>query len=76
VRRFALQTRKLLIKTPIRLANGQRMTSSTLYDITFELARQHDFQRNFYVLRYLRDVDLVLGLSWLDDDHVFLHFGT
>jgi hypothetical protein len=30
VRRFALQTRKSLTKTPVRLANGQRVTSSTL----------------------------------------------
>jgi hypothetical protein len=39
VRRFALQTRKSVTKTPIRLANGQRVTSSTVCDVTFELAR-------------------------------------
>jgi hypothetical protein len=37
VRRFALQTRKSLTKTHVRLANGQRVTSSTVYDVTFEL---------------------------------------
>jgi 8-oxo-dGTP pyrophosphatase MutT (NUDIX family) len=42
VRRFALQTRKSLTKTHVRLANGQRVTSSTVCDITFELAR-HEF---------------------------------
>jgi hypothetical protein len=47
VRRFALQTRKSLTNTHI-LANGQRVTSSTVCDITFEQAR-HEFQRNFYV---------------------------
>jgi hypothetical protein len=39
VRRFALQTRNSLTKTPVRLANGQRVTSSTVCDVTFELAR-------------------------------------
>jgi hypothetical protein len=61
VRRFALQTRKSLTKIPFRLANGQRVTSSTVCDDTFELAR-HEFHRNFYVLRDLRDVDLIMGL--------------
>jgi hypothetical protein len=42
VRRFALQTRKSLTKNLVRLANGQRVTSSTVCDVTFELAR-HDF---------------------------------
>jgi hypothetical protein len=35
VRRFALQTRKSLTKTHVRLANGQRVTSSTVCDVTF-----------------------------------------
>jgi hypothetical protein len=35
VRRFTLQTRKSVTKTPIRLANGQRMISSTVCDVTF-----------------------------------------
>jgi hypothetical protein len=35
VRRFALQTRHPLTKTPVRLANGQRVTSSTVCDVTF-----------------------------------------
>jgi hypothetical protein len=46
VRRLALQTRKSQTKTPVRLANGQRVTSSTVCDITFELA-QHEYQRTF-----------------------------
>jgi methyl coenzyme M reductase subunit C len=65
VRRFALQTRKSLTKTLVRLANGQRVTSSTVCDVTFELAR-HEFQRASYVLRDLRTVDLNMGLPWLD----------
>jgi hypothetical protein len=54
VRRFALQTRKSLTKTPVRLANGQRVTSSTVCDATIELAR-HEFQRTFtsYVIYVL-----------------------
>jgi uncharacterized membrane protein len=72
---FALRTRKSFTKTPIRLANGQRVTSLTVYDVTFELAR-HEFQRTFYVLRDLRAADLVLGSPWLDDEHVSLQFGT
>jgi hypothetical protein len=68
VRRFALHTRKSLTKTYVRLANGQRVTSSTVSDVTFELAR-HEFQRTFYVLRDLRAADLILGLPWLDDEH-------
>jgi hypothetical protein len=75
VRRFALQTRKSLRKTHVRLTNGQRLTSSTVCDVTFELDR-HEFQRTFYVLRDLRATDLVVGLPWLDDEHVSLQFGT
>jgi hypothetical protein len=75
VRRFALQTRKSQAKTLVRLNNGQRVTSSTVCDVTFELAR-HEFQRTFYVLRNLRVVDLVLGLPWLDDEHASFQFGT
>jgi hypothetical protein len=61
VRRFALQNRKSLTKTLVRLANGQRVTSSTVCDVTFEMAR-HEFQRTFYVLRDLRATNLILGL--------------
>jgi methyl coenzyme M reductase subunit C len=60
VRRFALHTRKSLSKTHVRLANGKRVMSSTVCDVTFELAR-NEFQRTFYVLRDLRVVDMVLG---------------
>jgi hypothetical protein len=74
VRRFALQTRKSMTKTHVRLANGQLVTSSTVCDVTFELAR-HEFQRTLYVLRDLRDADLVLGLPWLDDEQASLKFG-
>jgi hypothetical protein len=74
VRRFALQTRHLT-KTHVRLANGQRVTSSTVYDVTFELAR-HEFQQTFYVLRDLRDADLIVGLPWPDDEHASLQFGS
>jgi hypothetical protein len=63
VRRFALQTRKSLTKTHVRLANGPRVTSSTVCDVIFELAR-HELHRTFYVLRDLRAADLMLGLPW------------
>jgi hypothetical protein len=75
VRRFALHTRKSLTKTHVCLANGQRVTSSTVCDVTFELAR-HEFQRNFYLLRDLRVADLVMGIPWLDDEHASLQFGS
>jgi hypothetical protein len=75
VRRFAFQTRKSLTKTPIRLANGQRVTSSKVCDVTFELAR-HEFQRTFYVLRDLCADDLIMGLPWLNDEHASLQFGS
>jgi hypothetical protein len=76
VRRFALQTRKSMTKTPVRLANGQRVTSSTVCDVTFELAR-HAFHRTFYVLRDLRAAFFIrLGLPWLDDEHASLQFGS
>jgi hypothetical protein len=75
VRRFALQTRKSATKTPVRLANGQRVTSSTVCDVTFEMAR-HEFHRTFYVLRDLRTAKLILGLPWLDDEQASLQFGT
>jgi hypothetical protein len=48
------------------------VTSSTVSDITFELAR-HEFQRT---PEFLRVADLVLGLPWLDDEHANLQFGT
>jgi hypothetical protein len=41
----------------------------------FELAG-HEIQRTFYVLRDFRDVDMVLGLPWLVDEHASLQFGT
>jgi hypothetical protein len=75
VRRFALQTRSSLTKTLVRLANGQRVTSSTVCDVTFELAR-HEFQRTFYVLRDLRAATIILGLPWLNDEHASLQFGS
>jgi hypothetical protein len=72
---FALQTRKSSTKTLARLANGERATSSTVCDVTFELAR-HEFQLTFYVLRDLRVVDrLVLGLPWLHEEQASLQFG-
>jgi hypothetical protein len=74
-RRFALQTHKSLTKTPVRLANGERVTSSTVCDVTFEQAR-HESKRTFYVLRDLRVADLVMGLPWLDGEHASLLFGT
>jgi hypothetical protein len=74
VRRFALNTRKFLTKTHVRLANAQCVTSSTVCDMTFEVAR-HEFQRTFYVLCDLRAAHVVLGLPWLDDEHASLQFG-
>jgi hypothetical protein len=64
-----------LTKTHVRLANGHRVTSLIFCDITFELAR-HEFQWTFYILRDLRATDLVLGLSWLDDEHASSQLGT
>jgi methyl coenzyme M reductase subunit C len=75
VRRFSLPTRKYHVKTQVRLANGQRVTSSTVCDITFELAR-HEFKHTIYVLRDLRAAKLVPGLPWLDDKQASLQFGT
>jgi hypothetical protein len=75
VRRFALHTRKSVTKTHVRLTNGQRVTSSTVCDVTFELAR-HEFHRTFYVLRDLHAADLIMGLPWLDDEHASLQFGS
>jgi hypothetical protein len=60
VRRFALQTRKSVTKTHVRLANGKRVTFSTVCDVTFELAR-YEFHRTFYVFRDLRAANLILG---------------
>jgi hypothetical protein len=75
IRRFALQTSESHSKTPFRHANGQRVVSSIICDIAFDLVR-HEFQRIFYLLRNIRVVDLVLGLPWLDDEHTSLQFGT
>jgi hypothetical protein len=51
------------------------VTSSTICDVTFELAR-HEFQRTFYGIRDLCATDLIKGLPWLDDEHASLHFGS
>jgi hypothetical protein len=51
------------------------VTSFTVYDITFDLAR-HKLQRTFFVLRDLRAANQVLGIPWLDDEHAYLQFGT
>jgi hypothetical protein len=51
------------------------VTSSTVRDITFELAR-HEFQRTFYFLLDLRFAYMVLGLPWLDDEQASVKFGT
>jgi hypothetical protein len=74
-RRFPLPTRKPKVKTPIRHANGQRATSSTISDNFFELARR-EFQPTFYVLRDLCVVGLVLGLPSLDDEQALFQLGT
>jgi hypothetical protein len=37
---------------------------------------KHGFKLDFHVLRDLRDVGLVLGLPWLDDEQAFVQFGT
>jgi hypothetical protein len=51
------------------------VTSSTVCDVTFELAR-YEFHRTFYVLRDLRAAELIMGLPWLDDDHASLQFDS
>jgi hypothetical protein len=43
VRRFLLKRHKSKVKTRVRRANGQRVTSSTVCEIVFELAR-HEFK--------------------------------
>jgi hypothetical protein len=70
-----MPTRKSKVKTRVRIANGQRVTSSRVYNITFKLAR-HEFQRTFYVVRDLRAIVIVLSLPWLDDEQASLQFGT
>jgi hypothetical protein len=74
-RYFALHIRKSQTKTPVRLANGQRVTSSTFCDLTFEQAH-HECQRTLYLLRELRAVNMVLGLPWLDVEQASLQLGT
>jgi methyl coenzyme M reductase subunit C len=49
VRRFTLLTMESKAITPIRLANGQRVTSSTFCEITFKVAK-HEFKQTFNVL--------------------------
>jgi hypothetical protein len=51
------------------------VTSSTVCEITFELAR-HEFKQTIYVLRDFWVVDVSLGLPWLDDEQASLRFGT
>jgi hypothetical protein len=74
VQRISLQTHKSKV-TPFRLANGQRVTSSTLCEITFELAR-HEFKRILYVLSDKRACYVVLGLPCVDDEQSSILFDT
>jgi hypothetical protein len=48
-RRFSLPSLKSKAKTPVRLANGHRVTSSTTCEITFGLAKRES-KRTLYVL--------------------------
>jgi hypothetical protein len=73
VKRVGLLMRKSATKTHVRLANGQRVTSTIVCDISFAVA-QHDFVRTFHVLRDLRAADIVLGLPWLINKQVTLRF--
>jgi hypothetical protein len=75
VRRFTSHSHRSPTKTLVRLANGQRVTSSTVCDVTFELARL-EFQRTLYVSHDLRPADLVQALPWLDEEQASLQFGT
>jgi hypothetical protein len=75
VRHFSLPTRKSKVKTSVRLAKGQRVTSSIVCDLTFDLAH-HELKRTFYVWRDLRAANLLLDLTWLDDEPTSLRFGA
>jgi hypothetical protein len=68
------KTHKSTVKTPSLHGNIQGVTSSTVHDISFELAI-HEFQRTFNVLSDLRAPNLVLGLQ-LFDGEASLQFGT
>jgi methyl coenzyme M reductase subunit C len=57
---FFFASLKCKTNTTVRLANGQRVTSSTVCEITFELAK-HEFKRTFYVRRDLRALDMMLA---------------
>jgi hypothetical protein len=61
-------------KTHVRLANGQRVTSSTVFDVTLSW-----LDTNFnglFASRDLRAVDVIMGLPWLYDEHASLQFGS
>jgi hypothetical protein len=64
VRYFPLPTLKYKTNTTVRLANGQRVTSSVVCEIeenfNFELAK-HEFKRTFNVRRDLRALDMMLA---------------
>jgi hypothetical protein len=75
VRHFSIPLRKSKVKTQFPLANGQRVTSSTVCEITFIELASHDFQRTFHVLRDLNVANLVLSFTWLNDEQASLQFG-
>jgi hypothetical protein len=75
VTRTGLQTSKFATKTVVRLANGQRLTSTKVCDISLHVA-QHDSVRTFYVLSDFCAADIVLALPWLDDEQATLKFGA
>jgi hypothetical protein len=65
---------KLSTKINVRLANGHRVASTKVCDISFTVA-QHDFVRSFHVFRHLRAADIVLGLPWLAVEQATLEVG-
>jgi hypothetical protein len=63
-----------MVKTPNRLANGQRLTSSIDCEIISSLL---DTSINgLFTSRNLRATNVVLGLPWLDDEQASLKLGT
>jgi hypothetical protein len=67
--------RKSTSKTPIQLANGQRLATCKVCEVPFTIAWQ-EFVRTFHALCDLRVADIVLGLPWLNDKQGNLKFGT
>ena len=74
VKANGLKTTKLKKKCPVRMANGQRVAIHEIVKLDIKLNGQEETQESIlHVLRHC-PYDLILGLPWLREGNVTIHF--